>query len=58
MKAIFFGPNGVRAGWRFLAYAVVVTVLDVALQRLVVPFAVTALHIDQNGLNASGFIVV
>lgn len=58
MRAILFGPTGVRAGWRFLAYGVIVLGLNTALQSFVVPFGIKALHVDTNGLNAPLFIVV
>ena len=49
IRGIFLGPNGVRAGWRFLAYAVLVIALDLGLQAYAVPPAAAALHITGGG---------
>jgi uncharacterized protein len=57
MRAIFVGPNGVRAGWRFLGYVVILVALVMAFQAWVVPPVLTALHLDQATLNAPGFLV-
>jgi hypothetical protein len=58
VRWLFVGPNGVRAGWRFLAYAAIISVLNVGLQTFLVPLALKALHLDDHGLNAPGFVVV
>ncbi|HVN69556.1 MAG TPA: CPBP family intramembrane glutamic endopeptidase [Candidatus Binatia bacterium] len=56
MKTLFLGPTGVRAGWRFLAYVALLVGLETTLQRLA-PFVLTALHLDENTLNAPAFVV-
>jgi uncharacterized protein len=57
MKNIFVGTNGVRAGWRFLAYVLILAGLNVALQTFVVPLALTGFHIG-DGLTAPAMLVV
>lgn len=49
LRGIFLGPNGVRAGWRFLAYAVLVIALDLGLQAYAVPPVAEALHMKGGG---------
>ena len=56
LRAIFVGPNGVRAGWRFLAYAAILIGFDLAVQAFVVPSAMAALRVPQ-GLTAYGMLV-
>lgn len=53
---IFVGPNGVRAGWRFLAYAVLLVGIDLALDAYAVPGAIAALHLP-SGLTAQALLV-
>lgn len=56
MRTIFVGPNGVRAGWRFLAYVVMLVGLNLALQAFLVPRAMSALRVPE-GLTASHLLV-
>jgi uncharacterized protein len=56
VRTIFLGPNGVRAGWRFLAYAVILVVLNVAFETFLVPRALSALRVP-DGLTAPGLLV-
>jgi membrane protease YdiL (CAAX protease family) len=56
LRAIFVGPNGVRAGWRFLAYAVILVGLDLTVQGFLAPPLVAALRLPQ-GLTAYGMLV-
>ncbi len=56
MRAIFIGPNGVRAGWRFLAYAVILVGVTLGAQAFVVPSLVGALRIPE-ALTAYGMLV-
>jgi len=57
MKALFVGSNGVRAGWRVLAFFAIAIVLLFGLQLLVVPFAAQLLHLDGGTLNAPAFVL-
>jgi len=56
MKRIFVGKDGVRAGWRFLAYTAILIGLSLASQGIAVPWAIRALHVPA-GLTASGLLV-
>lgn len=56
MQAFFFGPYGVRAGWRFLGYLLLLVGLLLTLQTFVVPQVILALHVP-DGLTAYGFLV-
>ncbi|MGA8097105.1 MAG: type II CAAX endopeptidase family protein [Candidatus Cybelea sp.] len=56
MRTIFVGPNGVRAGWRFLAYAAMLVLLNQAFQAFLIPRLVVALRLPE-GLTAFGFLV-
>lgn len=56
MRTIFVGPNGIRAGWRFLAYAAMLVLLGQAFQAFLIPRLVVALRIPE-GLTAFGFLV-
>ncbi len=58
VRSIFLGPNGVRAGWRFLAYAAMLVAAEMGLQNFVVPRALDVLNIHANGLAPSAFVVV
>ncbi len=53
---IFVGPAGVRAGWRFLAYAALLIGLQMAADALAGPVA-RALHVDDRTVNAPSFLV-
>lgn len=53
---IFVGPAGVRAGWRFLAYAALLIGLQMAADALAGPVT-RALHIDDRTVNAPSFLV-
>jgi uncharacterized protein len=57
VRSVFVGPNGVRAGWRFLAYAVVLIALENAFGRFLVPPALDALHAG-HGLTAQALLVI
>ena len=57
VRSVFVGPNGVRAGWRFLAYAVILIALQNAFQRFLVPPTLDALHAG-NGLTAQALLVI
>lgn len=57
MRSIFVGPNGVRAGWRFLAYVALFLGLEQLVGMTLGPAAVKALRIDENVLDAPGLIV-
>jgi membrane protease YdiL (CAAX protease family) len=57
VRSVFVGPNGVRAGWRFLAYAVILITLENAFQRFLVPPALDALRAG-NGLTAQALLVI
>jgi membrane protease YdiL (CAAX protease family) len=56
LGALFVGPNGVRAGWRFLAYAAILIGFDLAIQAFVVPPAMGVLRVPQ-GLTAYAMLV-
>lgn len=56
MRAIFVGPNGVRAGWRFLAYAVIFIALNLAAQAYLLPPLMKALR-AQESLNSYAFLI-
>lgn len=56
MRTIFVGPGGVRAGWRFLAYAVILIGMTLATQSFVVPSLMEALH-AQGSLNSYAFLI-
>ncbi|MGC1379752.1 MAG: CPBP family intramembrane glutamic endopeptidase [Candidatus Baltobacteraceae bacterium] len=56
IRAVFVGPGGVRAGWRFLAYVAILIGLLLGLQALTPP-VLHALHFDANTLNAPAFVV-
>jgi membrane protease YdiL (CAAX protease family) len=57
VRSIFVGPSGVRAGWRFLAYAAILIALENGCQRFLVPSALTALRAG-NGLTAQALLVI
>ncbi len=57
LRAIFVGRNGVRAGWRFLAYVALLIGLLQGLQALVEPPVDNALRLHGNTLNAPAFVV-
>ncbi len=54
--SIFVGPAGVRAGWRFLAYAALFIGLQMAAGALATP-VMRAFHIDERTINAQSFLV-
>ena len=56
MRIVFIGPYGVRAGWRFAAYLLLLIGLLLGLQALVLPYVIVALHVP-NGLTASAMLV-
>jgi membrane protease YdiL (CAAX protease family) len=56
VRIIFAGPNGVRAGWRFLAYLVILIGVLFVLQSYVAPPIVAALRLPSS-LTASGMLV-
>ncbi|MGA8576830.1 MAG: CPBP family intramembrane glutamic endopeptidase [Candidatus Cybelea sp.] len=56
MRALIFGPNGVRAGWRFLAYAAILIGVNLSAQALLVPPLMKALH-AQESLNSYAFLI-
>jgi len=56
VRALFFGPYGVRAGWRFLAYLLLLVGLLLALQIFIAPPVIVALHVP-DGLTAYGFVI-
>ncbi len=57
VRSVFVGPNGVRAGWRFLAYAAIFIALENAFTRFLVPPALNALRVG-DGLTAQALLVV
>ncbi len=56
MRTLFFGPNGVRAGWRFLAYLLLLVGLDLALGLFAIPPAAAALRLP-SGLTAQAMLL-
>lgn len=56
MRGIFIGPNGVRAGWRFIIYVGLLIGFEQALQTFVVPGVFSALHIHENGVGSRGLL--
>jgi membrane protease YdiL (CAAX protease family) len=58
LTSIFVGPNGIRAGWRFLAYAAILILLDQALETFVVPRVLDGLHIHDQGVAAPALLVI
>lgn len=54
--SIFIGPDGVRAGWRFLAYLLLLVGLVIVVEFLALPRLLTALHVSFNGLTAASLI--
>ncbi|HET6275803.1 MAG TPA: type II CAAX endopeptidase family protein [Candidatus Cybelea sp.] len=56
MRTIFIGPGGVRAGWRFLAYAAILIGVTLATQAYVVPPLMEALH-AQGSVNSYAFLI-
>ncbi|HEV3091951.1 MAG TPA: CPBP family intramembrane glutamic endopeptidase [Candidatus Cybelea sp.] len=57
VAAIFVGPAGVRAGWRFMAYVAVLIGTTLGLDAFAVPPIMDAMHLSGNGLNARAFLV-
>jgi uncharacterized protein len=57
VRTIFVGPGGVRAGWRFLAYVLLLEALLAAVQAVLVPPALKAFGLDDRTLNAPAFVV-
>jgi membrane protease YdiL (CAAX protease family) len=57
VRSLFVGPNGIRAGWRFLAYVAIFVALEIAFQRFFVPPALGALHAG-DGPTAQALLVV
>jgi uncharacterized protein len=56
-RSIFIGRNGIRAGWRFLAYVAIFMGLEQLLDVAVAPWVVKLLHLNENALDAPGLIV-
>lgn len=56
LTRIFIGTYGVRAGWRFLAYLVLLVGFVIGIEFLALPRLLTELHVNVNGLTASGLI--
>jgi uncharacterized protein len=56
VKTIFVGPYGVRAGWRFIAYVIVLVGLVFAFQALPVPAMVRALYAGP-GLSGAALLI-
>jgi hypothetical protein len=56
MRSLFFGPYGVRAGWRFLAYAVLLIALVLVFQVFAIPRAFEALRVP-SGLTAYALLI-
>lgn len=54
---VFKGSGGLRSGWRFAGFMVLVLALVLLLQGFVAPPIATLLHIDQNTLNAKIFVL-
>ena len=57
IRSLLVGPNGIRAGWRFLAYAAILVALEIAFQGFLVPPALRALHAG-DGLTAQALLIV
>jgi uncharacterized protein len=57
MRNIFIGPNGVRAGWRFLAYVAIFMGLEQLVGATLGPVVAKALRLNENELNAQNLIV-
>jgi membrane protease YdiL (CAAX protease family) len=55
LSDVVLGPNGVRAGWRFLAYVLLLIGLVVTLQTFLLPPVMNALHVPE-GLTAYGML--
>lgn len=45
MRTIFYGPYGLRAGWRFLAYLAILIALVLSFQAFVIPRLAVALNL-------------
>jgi CAAX protease family protein len=56
MRALVFGPNGVRAGWRFLAYVAILIGVNLSAQAFLLPPLMKALH-AQESLNSYAFLI-
>jgi|HubBroStandDraft_4_1064222.scaffolds.fasta_scaffold00009_133 membrane protease YdiL (CAAX protease family) len=56
MRALIFGPNGVRAGWRFLAYAAIFIGVNLSAQAFLLPSLMKALHVPES-LNSFAFLI-
>lgn len=56
MRTIFYGPYGVRAGWRFLAYLAILIALVLSFQAFVIPPLAVALKLP-NGLTAYSLLL-
>ena len=56
VKSIFIGPNGLRAGWRFLGYAAILVGAMLALEAFALPPAANALHLGP-GLTAQALVL-
>jgi uncharacterized protein len=54
---VFKGSGGLRSGWRFVAFMVLVTALVLLLQQYAVPPIATLLHVDLNSLNAKALLL-
>jgi uncharacterized protein len=54
---VFTGSGGLRAGWRYAGFMVLVTGLAFFVQPLVVSPIATLLHVDQNTLNAGALLL-
>ena len=56
MRTLFIGPYGVRAGWRFAAYLLLLVSLLLAFQIFALPYAMAALRVP-SGLTAYAMLV-
>ncbi|HZV76470.1 MAG TPA: CPBP family intramembrane glutamic endopeptidase [Candidatus Babeliales bacterium] len=56
MKSAFIGPDGLRAGWRFLGYAAILIAATLALEAFVLPPAAGLLHLAR-GLTAPAMLL-
>jgi uncharacterized protein len=54
--SIFFGPNGLRAGWRFAVYLAILIGLVLVFQLFVIPRLAVALNLP-SGLTAYGLLL-
>ena len=57
VKWIFFGPDGLRHGWRSLIFVAAIVLVAQFLEQLAIAFLEAKLHVDRSALSASSIIL-